>query len=127
MRFGLFIPQGWRLDLVGIDPPSDQWRAMSDLATYVDQDGAWDSLWVYEHYYTLRNHDHKFSPRHRRRSRVHLQRRQRISDHAAHQRHCLRRVSRLDRSRHVRGSRRVRDQEVTVGAARPQGLADRTG
>ena len=52
MRFGLFIPQGWRLDLVGIDP-SDQWRAMSDLATYVDQDGAWDSLWVYDHFHTV--------------------------------------------------------------------------
>ena len=25
MRFGLFIPQGWRLDLVGIEP-RDQWQ-----------------------------------------------------------------------------------------------------
>ncbi len=27
MRFGLFIPQGWRQDLVGIDP-ADQWETM---------------------------------------------------------------------------------------------------
>lgn len=52
MRFGLFIPQGWRLDLVGIDP-KDQWRVMSDLATYVDTGDAWDSLWVYDHFHTV--------------------------------------------------------------------------
>ena len=52
MRFGLFIPQGWRLDLVGIEP-TDQWRVMSDLATYVDRGDAWDSLWVYDHFHTV--------------------------------------------------------------------------
>ena len=31
MRFGLFIPQGWRLDLVDI-PPAEQWAVMRDLA-----------------------------------------------------------------------------------------------
>ena len=52
MRFGLFIPQGWRLDLVGIEP-GDQWRVMSDLATHVDEGGVWDSLWVYDHFHTV--------------------------------------------------------------------------
>ena len=52
MRFGLFIPQGWRLDLVGIDP-SEQWRVMRDLATYADGGGIWDSLWVYDHFHTV--------------------------------------------------------------------------
>lgn len=52
MRFGLFIPQGWRLDLVGIET-RDQWRVMSDLATYVDRGDAWDSLWVYDHFHTV--------------------------------------------------------------------------
>jgi F420-dependent oxidoreductase-like protein len=51
MRFGLFIPQGWRLDLVDI-PTADHWRVMSDLATYADN-GAWDSLWVYDHFHTV--------------------------------------------------------------------------
>ena len=31
MRFGVFIPQGWRFDLVGIDD-SRQWPVMRDLA-----------------------------------------------------------------------------------------------
>jgi F420-dependent oxidoreductase-like protein len=51
MHFGLFIPQGWRLDLVDI-PPENQWSVMRDLAAYVD-DGAWDSLWVYDHFHTV--------------------------------------------------------------------------
>ena len=51
MRFGLFVPQGWRHDLVGIEP-ADQWRAMSDLAAYADQ-GQWESIWVYDHFHTV--------------------------------------------------------------------------
>lgn len=52
MRFGLFIPQGWRLDLVGIEP-GDQWQVMRDLAGYADDGGVWDSLWVYDHFHTV--------------------------------------------------------------------------
>jgi F420-dependent oxidoreductase-like protein len=51
MDFGLFIPQGWRLDLVGI-APERQWEVMRELAQYADN-GAWDSLWVYDHFHTV--------------------------------------------------------------------------
>jgi F420-dependent oxidoreductase-like protein len=51
MQFGLFIPQGWRLDLVGM-PPQRHWDVMRELAAYAD-DGAWDSLWVYDHFHTV--------------------------------------------------------------------------
>ena len=51
MRFGTFIPQGWRLDLVGIDP-ADQWRVMATLAQQADE-GPWESLWVYDHFHTV--------------------------------------------------------------------------
>lgn len=51
MRFGLFIPQGWRLDLVDI-PTEQQWPIMRDLAAYADA-GPWDSLWVYDHFHTV--------------------------------------------------------------------------
>ncbi|GAA5146648.1 LLM class F420-dependent oxidoreductase [Microbacterium pseudoresistens] len=50
MRFGLFIPQGWRFDLVGIDP-AEQWRTMRDLARAADA-GPWESLWVFDHFHT---------------------------------------------------------------------------
>ena len=51
MRFGLFIPQGWRHDLVGIDP-AEQWRTMRDLAQHADA-GPWESVWVYDHFHTV--------------------------------------------------------------------------
>ena len=51
MRFGLFIPQGWRLDLVDI-PTADHWPVMRDLAVGADG-GTWDSLWVYDHFHTV--------------------------------------------------------------------------
>ncbi|OBE92031.1 LLM class F420-dependent oxidoreductase [Mycobacterium sp. 852002-10029_SCH5224772] len=51
MRFGLFIPQGWRMDLVGIEPDK-HWAVMRDLADHADQ-GNWDSLWVYDHFHTV--------------------------------------------------------------------------
>ncbi|MGM7698927.1 LLM class F420-dependent oxidoreductase [Microbacterium sp. A84] len=50
MRFGTFIPQGWRFDLVGIDR-ADQWTTMRDLAQAADA-GPWESLWVYDHFHT---------------------------------------------------------------------------
>jgi hypothetical protein len=51
MQFGLFIPQGWRLDLVGI-PVQNHWAPMRELSEYADG-GAWDSLWVYDHFHTV--------------------------------------------------------------------------
>jgi F420-dependent oxidoreductase-like protein len=51
MRFGLFIPQGWRLDLVDI-PVEQHWQVMRDLAAHADA-GPWDSLWVYDHFHTV--------------------------------------------------------------------------
>jgi len=50
MRFGVFIPQGWRFDLVGI-PDAEQWPLMRDLAHRADA-GPWESIWVYDHFHT---------------------------------------------------------------------------
>ncbi|MFF3225292.1 LLM class F420-dependent oxidoreductase [Nocardia suismassiliense] len=52
MRFGIFIPQGWRHDLVGIEP-AEQWRVMRDLAQRADAGDIWESLWVYDHFHTV--------------------------------------------------------------------------
>ncbi|HEU5355834.1 MAG TPA: hypothetical protein VFU65_15285 [Actinocrinis sp.] len=46
MRLGLFVPQGWRLDLTGIDPAA-QWNAMLEVARAADS-GPFESIWVYE-------------------------------------------------------------------------------
>lgn len=50
MRFGLFVPQGWRLDLAGI-PDEAQWPAMRDLVQRAET-GPWESIWVYDHFHT---------------------------------------------------------------------------
>ncbi|MGA6206541.1 LLM class F420-dependent oxidoreductase [Nocardia testacea] len=52
MRFGIFIPQGWRLDLVGLDPAT-HWEVMRDLAARADANPVWESLWVYDHFHTV--------------------------------------------------------------------------
>ncbi|MBF0720997.1 LLM class F420-dependent oxidoreductase [Sanguibacter inulinus] len=52
MRFGLFIPQGWRQDLTGI-APADQWSVMDGLAQHADTGSAFDSVWVYDHFHTV--------------------------------------------------------------------------
>jgi F420-dependent oxidoreductase-like protein len=51
MRFGIFIPQGWRHDLVDIDP-NRQWSVMKDLALRAEA-GPWESIWVYDHFHTV--------------------------------------------------------------------------
>ena len=51
MRFGIFVPQGWRHDLVGITPER-QWSVMRDLAQAADA-GPWESIWVYDHFHTV--------------------------------------------------------------------------
>ncbi|GHF33589.1 F420-dependent oxidoreductase-like protein [Amycolatopsis bartoniae] len=51
MRFGLFVPQGWRLDLAGIDP-ADQWETMLGVAQ-IAEEGPFESIWLYDHFHTV--------------------------------------------------------------------------
>lgn len=51
MDFGAFVPQGWRMDLVGI-PVSDHWDTMRSVAATIEQEG-YTSLWVYDHFHTV--------------------------------------------------------------------------
>ena len=50
MRFGTMVPQGWKLDLVGI-PDDEQWPYIAQSAQRIEAAG-WDSLWVYDHFHT---------------------------------------------------------------------------
>ena len=50
VQFGLFVPQGWRLDLVGIEPER-QWQSMLAVAELAER-GPWESVWVYDHFHT---------------------------------------------------------------------------
>ncbi|HEX2904109.1 MAG TPA: TIGR03560 family F420-dependent LLM class oxidoreductase [Jatrophihabitans sp.] len=51
-RFGIFVPQGWRMDLVNIADPVEQWDAMTAVAQAADA-GSWDSIWLYDHFHTV--------------------------------------------------------------------------
>lgn len=52
MEFGVFVPQGWRMDLTDIKDPIEQFEAMTDVAKKADE-GTWDSIWVYDHFHTV--------------------------------------------------------------------------
>ncbi|MGW6129391.1 LLM class F420-dependent oxidoreductase [Cellulomonas sp. NPDC055163] len=52
MRFGLFIPHGWRQDLTGI-ATADHWNVMNGLAQHADTGDAWESIWVYDHFHAV--------------------------------------------------------------------------
>jgi F420-dependent oxidoreductase-like protein len=53
VQFGLFVPQGWRMDLVGIADPVEQYEAMTRAAKAIDDIPAYDSIWVYDHFHTV--------------------------------------------------------------------------
>ena len=52
VRFGVFVPQGWKMDLAEIADPVDQYEAMTAVAKLADA-GPWDSIWLYDHFHTI--------------------------------------------------------------------------
>lgn len=50
--FGVFVPQGWRMDLVELDDPIEQYEAMTRAAQVAEASG-FDSVWVYDHFHTV--------------------------------------------------------------------------
>ncbi len=52
MKFGTFVPQGWRMDLAEIDDPVEQYEAMTRVGKAAEQAG-YDSIWVYDHFHTV--------------------------------------------------------------------------
>jgi len=52
LRFGIFIPQGWKMDLAGIEP-DQHWGVMAGLAERAEMTRLWESIWVYDHFHTV--------------------------------------------------------------------------
>ena len=52
VKFGVFVPQGWKMDLVGIADPFEQYEAMTRAARAAEAAG-FDSIWVYDHFHTV--------------------------------------------------------------------------
>lgn len=51
VRFGLFVPQGWILDLIDIKDPIEQYETMSRVARTAERLG-FDSIWLFDHFHT---------------------------------------------------------------------------
>ena len=50
--FGVFIPQGWKMELQGIEGAEAKWNTAVDIAVLAEQLG-YDSLWVYDHFHNV--------------------------------------------------------------------------
>jgi len=52
MDFGVIVPQGWRMDLVGIADPAEAYETMAGVAQEADTLG-YRSIWLYDHFHTV--------------------------------------------------------------------------
>jgi len=52
MIFGTFIPQGWKLELAGIEGAEAKWAATVEVAVEAERLG-YDSVWVYDHFHNV--------------------------------------------------------------------------
>ncbi|GCE50018.1 F420-dependent oxidoreductase-like protein [Thermosporothrix hazakensis] len=52
MKFGVLVPQGWRMDLVGIKDPVEAYETMTETAQAAEELG-FDSIWLFDHFHTV--------------------------------------------------------------------------
>jgi F420-dependent oxidoreductase-like protein len=52
LTFGVFVPQGWKMELSTIPDPVDKWQKSVEVAEQAEALG-YDSLWVYDHFHNV--------------------------------------------------------------------------
>jgi F420-dependent oxidoreductase-like protein len=52
LQFGLLVPQGWRMDLVGITDHVEAYETMTRVAQEAEALG-FDSIWLFDHFHTV--------------------------------------------------------------------------
>jgi len=52
LTFGVFVPQGWKMELSTIPDPVDKWQKAVEVAELAEELG-YDSLWVYDHFHNV--------------------------------------------------------------------------
>src|SRR2546430_4235160 len=52
LQFGLLVPQGWRMDLVGITDPVEAYETMTRVAQEAEELD-YDSIWLFDHFHTV--------------------------------------------------------------------------
>lgn len=60
MKYGVILPQGWRLDLVGFDDPVEAYEAMTQVARDAETLG-YNSIWLYDHFHTFPQVTHEIT------------------------------------------------------------------
>jgi len=50
--FGVFMPQGWKMELAGIDGAAAKWDKAVEIAVRAEDLG-YDSIWVYDHFHNV--------------------------------------------------------------------------
>jgi F420-dependent oxidoreductase-like protein len=50
--FGVFVPQGWKMELAGIEGAENKWNKAVEIAVLAEQLG-FESIWVYDHFHTV--------------------------------------------------------------------------
>jgi F420-dependent oxidoreductase-like protein len=58
LTFGVFMPQGWKMELVAIDGAAAKWAKAVEIATLADRLG-YDSVWVYDHFHNIPQPSHE--------------------------------------------------------------------
>jgi F420-dependent oxidoreductase-like protein len=52
LKYGLIVPQGWRMDLAGISDAVEAYETMTRVAQEAEALG-FDSIWLYDHFHTV--------------------------------------------------------------------------
>ncbi|HVH62376.1 MAG TPA: LLM class F420-dependent oxidoreductase [Candidatus Dormibacteraeota bacterium] len=52
MKFGVFVPQGWRMDLADVADPVEKFETMVRCAKEAEAAG-FDAIWLYDHFHTV--------------------------------------------------------------------------
>jgi F420-dependent oxidoreductase-like protein len=52
LTFGVFVPQGWKMELTSIEDPQAKWSKAVEIAVLAEEVGL-DSLWVYDHFHNV--------------------------------------------------------------------------
>jgi F420-dependent oxidoreductase-like protein len=52
LTFGVFIPQGWKMELASIEDPQAKWAKAIEVAVLAEELGL-DSLWTYDHFHNV--------------------------------------------------------------------------
>jgi F420-dependent oxidoreductase-like protein len=52
LKVGIFVPQGWRMDLVDVSDPVEKFETMSRCAVEAEKAG-FDAIWVFDHFHTV--------------------------------------------------------------------------